>query len=84
MCKLPRESIPLPEYPYPSDIPRMYQLRGKYFPEMMLEEKLQEAMYKESQNKLGQIRIQINEAYKANASDDESSLLKILDYRLIS
>ncbi len=59
VCKLPRESIPLPEYPYPSDIPRMYQLRGKYFPEMMLEEKLQEAMYKESQNKLGQIRIQI-------------------------
>lgn len=71
--------VPLPEYPYPSDIPRMYQLRSKYFPEMVLEEKLQGSRYQESQNKLYQIRIQINEAYKANESDDESSLLKILD-----
>lgn len=78
-CKPLRESIPLPEYPYPSDIPRMYQLRSKYFPEMVLEEKLQEAMYQESQNKLYQIRVQINEAQKANKSDGESSLLKILD-----
>jgi len=74
-----RELISLPEYPYPSDIPRMYQLRSKYFPEMVLEEKLQEAMYQESQNKLYQIRVQINEAQKANKSDGESSLLKILD-----
>lgn len=57
----------------------MYQLRSKYFPEMVLEEKLQEAMYQESQNKLYQIRVQINEAQKANKSDGESSLLKILD-----
>lgn len=57
----------------------MYQLRSKYFPEMVLEEKLQEAMYQESQNKLYQIRVQINEDQKANKSDGESSLLKILD-----
>ena len=55
-CKAPKEPIPLPAYPYPDNVARPFQLRGKYFPEMLLEEKLQTVMYKDSREKLLKIR----------------------------
>ena len=55
-CKASEKSISVPEYPYSNDVARPFQLRGKYFPEMLLEEKLQTTMYKESQEKLFRLR----------------------------
>lgn len=55
-CKAPKEPIPLSAYPYPDNVARPFQLRGKYFPEMLLEEKLQTAMYRDSREKLLEIR----------------------------
>ena len=55
-CKASEKSISVPEYPYSNDVARPFQLRGEYFPEMLLEEKLQTTMYKESQEKLFRLR----------------------------